>query len=163
MKDISQDFLSFFSMWMAGWLFRHHLWKTLSFVPLYYFTPYLQILKDDAVKVMHSLGQQIWKTQHWPLDWWSIFLPIPKKGNAKECSNYCTLALISHASKFMLKILQARPQQHINREFQMYKLDLKEGEARDQIANILWIIERARESQKNVYFCFTDCAKDLTV
>ena len=63
----------------------------------------------------------------------------------------------------MLKILQARPQQHINREFQMYKLDLKEGEARDQIANILWIIERARESQKNVYFCFTDCAKDLTV
>ena len=122
-----------------------------------------QILKDDAVKVMHSLGQQIWKTQHWPLDWWSIFLPIPKKGNAKECSNYCTLALISHASKFMLKILQARPQQHINREFQMYKLDLKEGEARDQIANILWIIERARESQKNVYFCFTDCAKDLTV
>ena len=73
-----------------------------------------QILKDDAVKVMHSLGQQIWKTQHWPLDWWSIFLPIPKKGNAKECSNYCTLALISHASKFMLKILQARLQQYVN-------------------------------------------------
>ena len=71
-----------------------------------------QILKGDAVKVLHSISQQIWKTQQWPQDWeWSVFIPIPKKGNAKECSNYCTVALISHASKVMLKILQARLQQ----------------------------------------------------
>ena len=79
MKDISQDFFSSFSMWMAGWLFQHHLWKTLSFVPLYYFTPYLQILKDDAVKVMRSKWQQTWKTQQWPQDWKrSVFISIPK-------------------------------------------------------------------------------------
>ena len=76
-----------------------------------------QILKDDAVKVLHSIGQQIWKTQQWPQDWKrSVFSPIPKKGNAKECSNYYTIALISHASKVMLKILQARLQQYVNRE-----------------------------------------------
>ena len=76
-----------------------------------------QILKDDAVKVMHSICQQIWKTQQWPQDWKSsVFIPIPKKGNAKECSNYCTIALISHASKVMLKILQARLQQYVNLE-----------------------------------------------
>ena len=74
-----------------------------------------QILKDDAVKVLHSICQQIWKTQQWPPDWKrSVFIPIPKKGNARECSNYCTIALISHASKVMLKILQARPQQYVN-------------------------------------------------
>ena len=76
-----------------------------------------QILKDDAMKVLHSICQQIWKTQQWPMDWKrSVFIPIPKKGNAKECSNYCTIALISHTSKAMLKILQARLQQYMNRE-----------------------------------------------
>ena len=86
-----------------------------------------QILKDDAVKVLHSACQQIWKTQQWPQDWErSVFIPIPKKGNAKECSNYCTIALISHASKVMLKILQARLQRYMN--FQMSKLDLEKAE-----------------------------------
>ena len=88
-----------------------------------------QILKDDAVKVMHSICQQIWKTQQWPQDWKrSVFIAIPKKGNAKECSNYCTIALISHASKVMLKILQAKLQQHVNCELQMFKLDLEKAE-----------------------------------
>ena len=84
-----------------------------------------QILKDDAVKVGHSICQQIWKTQQWPQDWErSVFIPIPKKGNAKECSNYCTIALISQASRVMLKILQARfHQQYVT--FQMFKLDLE--------------------------------------
>ena len=88
-----------------------------------------QILKDDAVKWLHSICQQIWKTQQWPQDWKrSIFIPIPKKGNAKECSNYCTMVLISHASKVMLKILQARLQQYVNCELQMFKLDLEMAE-----------------------------------
>ena len=88
-----------------------------------------QILKDDAVKVLHSICQQIWKTQQWPQDWKrSVFIPIPKKGNAKECSNYRTVALISHASKVMLKILQARLQQYMNRELQMFKLLLEKAE-----------------------------------
>ena len=86
-----------------------------------------QILKDDAVKVLHSICQQIQKTQQWPRDWKrSVFIPIPKKGNAKECSNYHTIAFISHASKGMLKILQARLQQYMN--FQMFKLDLEKAE-----------------------------------
>ena len=86
-----------------------------------------QVLKDDAVKVLHSVCQQIWKTQQWPQGWKrSVFIPIPKKGDAKECSNYCTIALISHASKVMLKILQARLQQYMN--FQMFKLDLEKAE-----------------------------------
>ena len=88
-----------------------------------------QILKDDAVKVLHSICQQIWKTQQWPQDWKrSVFIPIPKKGNAKECSNYCTIALISHANKVMLKILQARLQQNVNHELQMFKLVLEKAE-----------------------------------
>ena len=87
------------------------------------------ILKDDAVKVLHSICQQIWKTQQWPQGWKrSIFIPIPKKGNVKECSNYRTITLISHASKVMLKILQARLQQYMNREFPEFKLDLEKGE-----------------------------------
>ena len=87
-----------------------------------------QILKDDAMKVLHS-GQQIWKTQQWPQDWKrSVFIPIPKKSNAKECSNYHTIALISHTSKVMLKILQARLQQYMNCDFQMFKLDLEKTE-----------------------------------
>ena len=88
-----------------------------------------QILKDDAVKVLHSICQQIWKTQQWPQDWKrSVFIPILKKGNAKECSNYHTIALISHASKLMLKILQARLQQSRNMNFQMFRLDLEKAE-----------------------------------
>ena len=88
-----------------------------------------QILKDDAVKVLHSISQQIWKTQQWPQDWKkSVFIPIPKKGNAKECPNYRTIALISHASKAMLKILQARLQQYVNHELQMFKLVLEKAE-----------------------------------
>ena len=88
-----------------------------------------QVLKDDAVKVLHSICQQIWKTQQWPQDWKrSVFIPVPKKGNAKECSNYCTIAFISHASKVMLKIHQARLQQYRTGNFQMYKLDLEKAE-----------------------------------
>ena len=88
-----------------------------------------KILKDDAVKVLHSICQQIWKMQQWPQDWKrSVFIPIPKKGNAKECSNYCTIALISHASKLMLTILQVRLQQYMNYELQMFKLDLEKAE-----------------------------------
>ena len=120
-----------------------------------------QILKDDAVKVLHSICQQIWKTQQWPQDWKrSVFIPIPKKGNAKECSNYRTIALISHASKVMLKILQARLQQYVNRELPDVQAGFRKGRGtRDQIANICWIMEKAREFQKNIYFCFIDYAK----
>ena len=120
-----------------------------------------QILKDDAVKVLHSICQQIWKTQQWPQDWKrSVFIPVPKKGNPKECSNYCTIVLISHASKVMLKILQARLQQYMNRELLDVQADFRKGRGtRDQIANIRWIIEKAREIQKNIYFCFVDYAK----
>ena len=97
-----------------------------------------QILKDDAVKVLHSICQQIWKTQQWPQDWKkSVFIPNPKKGNAKECSNYCTIGLISHASKVMLKILQARLQQQVNQELSDAQAGFRKGgAARDQIANI---------------------------
>ena len=107
-----------------------------------------QILKDYAVKVLHSICQQIWKTQQWPQDWKRpVFIPNPKKGNAKEWSNYHTIALISHASKVMLKILQAR----------------EVTGTRDQVANIHRIMGKAREFQKNIYFCFSDYAKPLTV
>ena len=120
-----------------------------------------QILKDDAVKVLHSVCQHIWKTQQWPQDWKrSVFIPIPKKGNAKECSNYHIIALISHASKVMLKILQARLQQYMNRELPDVQAGFRKGRGtRDQIANIHWIVEKAREFQKNIYFCFIDYAK----
>ena len=120
-----------------------------------------QILKDDAVKVLHSIRQQIRKTQPWPQDWKrSVCIPIAKKGNAKECSNYRTIALISHASKVMLKILQVRLQQHINREPPDVQAGFRKGRGtRDQIANICWIMEKAREFQKNNYFCFIDYAK----
>ena len=120
-----------------------------------------QILKDDAVKVLHSICQQIWKTQKWPQDWKrSDFIPISKKGNAKECSNYCTIALISHASKLMLKILQVRLQQYMNCELPDVQSGFRKGRrTRVQIANIHWIIEKAREFQKNIYFCFIDYTK----
>ena len=115
-----------------------------------------QILKDDAVKVLHSICQQIWKTQQWSQDWKrSVFIPIPKKGNPKECLNYHTIALISHASKVMLKILQARLQQYVNHEIPDVQAGFSKGRGtRDQIANIHWIIKKAREFQKNIYFCF---------
>ena len=120
-----------------------------------------QILKDDAVKVLHSICQQIWKTQQWPQDWKrSVFIPISKKGNAKECSKYHTIALVSHASKVMLKILQARLQQYVNWEVPDVQACFRKGRGtRDQIANICWIIKRAREFQKNIHFCFIDYAK----
>ena len=120
-----------------------------------------QILKDDAVKVLHSICQHIWKSQQWPQDWKrSVLIPIPKKGNAKECSNCRTTALIPYASKVTLKILQARLQQYVNCERPDVQAVLKKGRrTRDQIANICWIIEKAREFQKNIYFCFIDYAK----
>ena len=120
-----------------------------------------QILKDDAVKVLHSICQQVWKTQQWSQDWKSaVFIPIPKNSNVKECSNYRTIALISHASKVMLKILQARLQQYVNREFPDVQAGFRKGRgARDQVANIYWIIEKAREFQKNIYFCITEYTK----
>ena len=120
-----------------------------------------QILKDDSVKVLHSICQQIWKTQHWPKDWKrSVFIPIPQKGNAKKCSNYRTTAIISHASKVMLKILQARLQQYVNCEIPDVQAGFRKGRGtRDQIANIHWIMKKAREFQKNIYFCFIDHAK----
>ena len=113
-----------------------------------------QILKDDAVKVLHSICQQIWKTQQWPQDLKrSVFIPIPKKSNAKECSNYHTIALISHASKVMLEILQARLQQYVNHEHPDVQAGFRKGRGiRDQIANICWIMEKEREFQKKHLF-----------
>ena len=120
-----------------------------------------QILKDDAVKVLHSICQQIWKTQQWPQDWKrSVFIPNPKKGNAKECSNYCTIARISHASKLMLKILPARLQQYTNWELPYVQAGFRKVRGtRDQIANIRWIIKKAREFQKNIYLYFIEYTK----
>ena len=117
-----------------------------------------QILKEDAIKVLHSICQQIWKIQQWPQDWKrSVFIPIPKRGNPKECSNYCTIAFISHASKVMLKILQARLQQYVSCELPDVQAGFRKGRrTRDQIANICWIIEKARElKKKKIYFCFS--------
>ena len=120
-----------------------------------------QILKDDAVKVLYSICQQIWKIQQWPQDWKrSVLIPIPKKGNAKQCSNYCSIALISYASKVMFKILQVRLQQYVNRELPDVQAGFRKGRGtKDQIVNIHWIIKKAREFQKNIYFCFIDYAK----
>ena len=121
------------------------------------------ILKDDAVKVLHSICQHIWKTQQWPQDWKrSVFILIPKKVNAKECSNYRTIALISHASKVMLKILQARFPKNMNGELPGVHARFRKGRGtRDQIANILWVIKKVREFQKNIYFCFINYAKSF--
>ena len=121
------------------------------------------------MKVLHSVCQPIWKTQPWSQDWErSVFIPIPKKGNAKECSNYRTIALISHASKLMLKILQARLQQYVNHELPDVQAGFRKGRGtRDQIANISWIIEKVGEFQQNVYFCqkniFLTMPKPLTL
>ena len=124
-----------------------------------------QILKDDAVKVLHSICQHIWKTQQLSHDGKrSVFTPIPKKGNVKGCSNYRPTALISYTSKVMLKVLQARLQQYVNCELPVVQAGIRKLRGtRDQIANICWIIERAREFQKNIYFYFIDYAKPLTV
>ena len=124
-----------------------------------------QILKDDAVKVLHSICQQIWKTQQWPQDWKkSYFIPITKKGNAKECSNYCTNALISHASKVMLKILQVTLQQYVNHEIPDVESGFRKGRGtRDQIANIHWITEKARECRKTYTSALLTTPKPLTV
>ena len=118
-----------------------------------------QILKDEVVKVLHSICQQIWKTQQWPQDWKrSVFIPIPKKGNAKERSDYHTIALIPHSSKVLLKIFQARLQQYVNHELPAVQAGFRKVRGtRDHIANIHWIIQKAREFQKNIYFCFIDC------
>ena len=120
-----------------------------------------QILKGDAVKVLHSICQQIWKTQQWPQDWESsVFIPIRKKGNTKECSNYQTVVLISHANKVKLKILQARLQQYVNQELPDVQARFTKSRGRrDQIANICWITKQAREFQNNIYFCFIEYAK----
>ena len=120
-----------------------------------------KILKDDAVKVLQSIFQQIWKTQQWPQDWKrSVFIPIPKKGNVKECSNYCATVLISHASKVMLKILQARLQQYVDHTLPDVQTGFRKGrETRNQIASIRWIIKKTREFQKNICFCFIDYTK----
>ena len=120
-----------------------------------------QILKNDAVKVLYPICQQIWETQQQPQDWKrSVFIPIPKKGSAKECSNYRTIALILHASKVMLKIIQAGLQQYMNRELPDVEAGFRKGRGtRDQIASSHRIMEKAREFQKNIYFCFTDYAK----
>ena len=115
-----------------------------------------QILKEDAVKVLHTICQQIWKTQQWPQDWKrSVFIPMPKKGNVKECSNYRTIALISHASKIMLKILQARLQHYANCKRPGVQAGFRKGRGtRGQIANIRWITEKAREFQKKYLLLF---------
>ena len=124
-----------------------------------------QILKDDAVKLLNSICQQIWKTQQWPQDWKrAVFIPIPKKGDAKECSDYRTIAFISHASDVMLKILQARLQQYMNRELPDVQAGFRKRQ-RNQRSNCQnhWIMEKAREFQKNFYFCFIDYASSLYI
>ena len=128
-------------------------------------TELFQILKDDAVKVLHSICQQIWKTQQWPQDWKrSVFIPIPKKGNARECSDYCTIALILHTSKVLLKIVQARLQQYVNRELLYVQAGFRKGRGtRDEIANIHWMLEKAREFQKKIYSALLTMPKPLTV
>ena len=124
-----------------------------------------QMLKDDAGKVLHSIYQQIWTTQQWPQDWKrSVFIPIPKKGNAKECSNYQTISLISHASKVMLKIIQARLQQFVNCKLPDVQADFRKNRGmRDQIANIRWIMEKASELKKTSTSALLTMPKPLAV
>ena len=124
-----------------------------------------QILEDDAVKVLHSICQQNWKTQQWPQDWKrSVFIPIPKKGNAKECSNYHTIALISHARKVMLKILQARLQQYVNRELQMFKLVLEKAEEPEiKLPTSVGSLKRQESSRKTSTTTLLTMPKPLTV
>ena len=121
----------------------------------------MKFLKDDSMKVLHSICQEIWKAQQWPQAWkTSVFIPISKKGNAKECSNCHTIALISHARKVMLKILQTRLQQYTDHESPDVQAGFRKRRGtRDQIVNICWIIKKAREFQKNICFCFIDYDK----
>ena len=125
----------------------------------------LQILKDDAVKRLHSMCQQIWKTQQWAQDQKrSVFISITKKGNTKECSNCSTIALISHASNVMLKILQARLQQYVNHELPDVQAEFGKGRGiRDQIANIFWVIKKAREFRKTSISVLLTMPRPLTV
>ena len=124
-----------------------------------------QILKDDAVKVLHSICQQIWKTHQWPQDWKkSVFIPIPNKGNTKECSNYHTISLISHTSELMLKILQTRLQQYTDRELPDVQADLRKCRGtKNQIATIHWIMEKAKSSRKTSISVLLTMPKPLTV
>ena len=124
-----------------------------------------QVLKDDAVKVFHSICQQIWKTQQWPQDWkMSVFIPIPKNGNARECLNYHTNALISQTSKVMLKILQARLKQYVNHELPDVQAGFRKGRGtRDQIANIHWVVKKTRNSRKTSISALLTMPKPLTV
>ena len=138
------------------------LWtKLVDGIPVELF----QILKDDAVKVLHSICQQIWKTQQWPQDWKrSVFIWIPKQGNAKEGSDYHTIAAISYTSRVMNKTLQVKLQQYMNWELPDVQTGFRKGRGtRDQITNICWIIKKAREFQKNIYFSFIEYTKTLTV
>ena len=124
-----------------------------------------QILKDEAVKMLHSICRQIWKTQQWPQDWKrSVFIPIPKKGNAKECSNYHTIAVISQARKVMLKIPQATLEQYMNQELPDVQPGFRKGRGtRDQIADICWIIEKQENSRKSFTSALLANPKPLTV
>ena len=124
-----------------------------------------QVLKDDAVKLLHSICQQMWKTQQWPQDQKrSVFIPIPKKGNAKERSNYHTIALISHASKVMLKILQARLQQYVNRELQMFKLDLGKAEEPEiKLPTSVGSLKKQESSRKISISALLSMPKPLTM
>ena len=145
-------------MWSQVSHRKHHMNKTRGGdgIPVALF----QILKDDALKVLHMICQQIWKTQQWPQDWTrSVFIPVPKKGNAKECSNYCTIALISHASKVILKILQARLQQYMNLELPDVQAGFRKGRELEIKFPTSAGSSKKQEFQKNIYFCFIDYAK----
>ena len=150
-------------MWSQVGLRKHHYNKASGGdgIPVELF----QILKDDALKVLHSICQQIWKTQQWPQDWKkSVFIPIPKKGNAKECSNYCTVALILHTSKVMLKILQARLQQYVNRELQMFKLVLEKAEEPEiKLMTSAGSLKKQGNSRKTSISALLTMPKPLTV
>ena len=151
-------------MWSQVALRKNHYKKKASEgdgIPVELF----QILKDDAVKVLHSICRQIWKTQQWPQDWKrSVFIPIPKKGNDKECSNYCTITLISHASKVMLKILQARLQQYVNHEISDVQAGFKKGRGtRDQFANFAASSKNQESSKKTSISALLTMPKPLTV
>ena len=150
-------------------MYYHALWGFFGlFLEGKCFSPFNYLKTKQCTlnyKVLHSICQQIWKTQQQPQDWKrSVFIPIPKKGNAKECSDYHTIVLISHASKILLKILQAKLQQYVNCELPDVQAEFRKGRGtRDQIVNILWIIEKARKFQKNIYYCLLTMSKPLTV
>ena len=128
-------------------------------------TELFQILKDDAVKALHAVCQEIWKTQQWPQDWKrSFFISIPKKGNAKECSNYLTIALISHTSKVMLKILQARLQQYMNHELPVVQSRFRKGRGtRDQLPTSAGSWKKQESSRKTFISALLTMPKPLTV